>query len=162
MNIARGNIYFDIDWGDNPRGNFFALYTFDENQNCVNEYVVVSKHYIDSIRNELMEKLPGNKLSYGMVSFGDFNHDGINEILSVYLHPPEYEYVFTVFGYNALENEFIPLLFAPVQINFETNFLGVEYLGNGFRVLEVLEYEPLELTWNNYIWDTRIGKYIKE
>jgi hypothetical protein len=161
MNIGRGNIYYDIDWGNNPRGNHFALYEFDSNHNFVNEYMVCGKHFIDSVRNELMEKIPGNKFWYGMISYGDFNNDGINEILSIYLHPPEYEYVFTVFGYNALENDFIPLLFVPVQIHFETNFLGIEYLGNGFRVLEVLEYDPLELAWNDYIWDIKMGKYLK-
>ena len=161
FDVGRGE-GFDIITSAPPRGNLFGLYTFDKNQNIVNEYLVGYKNYLDSIRNILLEKLPGNKFEYGLISFGDFNQDGINEIVSIYLHPPSFEYVFTVFGFDVMENDFIPALLVPVYINFEQPFPPVEYIGNGFRILEVLEYEPLELAWNNYIWDKNTAKYIKE
>ena len=160
-NVGRGDDY-DIILESSPRGNFFGLYTFDKNQNIVSEYLVGYKNYLDSIRNLLLDELPGSKPEYGMISYGDFNNDGINEILSIYLHPPKYDYVFTVFGYDVKEKEFTQTLLVPIYINFEQPFPPVKYNENGFTVLEVLEYEPLELVWSNYIWNGNIGKYIKE
>jgi hypothetical protein len=161
-NIGRGNIYFDIDWGNNPRGNYFGLYTFDNEQNFVNEYLISSKHFLDSIRDNLMENMPGNKLEYGLVSIGDFNNNGINEIFSIYMYPPLYEYIFTIFEYDILENDLVQTLLVPFQINFDKPSVNIEYIGNGFKILEVLEYDPLELAWNNYIWDNGIGRYIRK
>ena len=161
FNVGRGDDY-DIILESSPRGNFFGLYTFDKNQNIVSEYLVGYKNYLDNIRNILLDELPGTKPEYGLISYGDFNGDGINEILSIYLHPPKYEYVFTVFGYSITEKEFIQTLLVPIYINFEQPFPSVRYNANGFTVLEVLEYEPLELIWNNYMWDKNVGKYLKE
>ena len=161
FNVGRGDDY-DIILENYSRGNFFGLYTFDKNQNIINEYLVGYKNYLDTIRNILLDELPGNKPSHGLISYGDFNNDGINEILSIYLYPPKYEYVFTVFGYNVNEKDFTPTLLVPIYINFEQPFPPVKYIENGFTVLEVLEYEPLELVWNNYIWDKNMGKYIRE
>ena len=39
-----------------------------------------------------MDELPGIKPEYGLISYGDFNGDKITEILSIYIHPPKYEY----------------------------------------------------------------------
>ena len=161
FNVGRG-ADFDIIANNHPRGNFFWLYTFDTSQNITNEYLVGYKNYLDNIRDILLEKIPGNKFEYGLISVGDFNNDNINEIASIYLHPPQYEYVFTVFGFDIAENDFIPFLFAPVFINFDQPFPSIEHIENGFKVLEVLEYEPLELAWNNYIWDMNSTKYVKQ
>ena len=161
FNAGRGDDY-DIILESSPRGNFFGLYTFNQNQNITNEYLVGYKNYLDSIRNILLDELPGTKPEYGLISYGDFNKDGITEILSIYLHPPKYEYVFSVFGYSVKEKEFIQTLLVPIFINFEYPFPPVKYTENGFTILEVLEYEPLELVWNNYIWDENTEKYIKK
>jgi hypothetical protein len=161
FNVGRGEDY-DIMSNVPPRGNFFGLYSFDKNQNIVNEYQVGYRNYLDNIRNILLEKIPGNKPEYGLISYGDFNNDGINLITSIYLHPPQYEYVFSVFGYDTTENDFIQLLLVPVYIHFEQPYPPVEYIGNGFRILEVIDKEYMDLSWNNYIWDKNIQKYIKE
>ena len=58
FNVGRGEDY-DIILENSPRGNFFGLYTFDKNQNIVNEYLVGYKNYLDSIRNVLLDELPG-------------------------------------------------------------------------------------------------------
>jgi hypothetical protein len=160
-NIGRGGYIYDI-LSNYPRGHFWGLYTFDNDQNIVDEYIVGFRHNLDSIRDKLMEDIPGNKMEYGLISFGDFNENGITEILSVYLHPPQYEYVFTIFEYNVFENNFIQTLLVPVQINLEKPSLNIEYLGNGFRVLEVLDYELQEFAWSNYIWNNNIKKYLKQ
>ena len=161
FNAGRGE-GFDIIANAPPRGNFFGIYTFDEEQNIMNEYQVGFRNYLDNIRNVILEKMPGNKFEYGLISVGDFNNDNINEIASIYLHPPQYEYVFTVFGFDVEENNLIPILFAPVFIKFDQPFPSIEHIKNGFRVLEVLEYEPLELAWINYTWDINSAKYIKQ
>ena len=161
FNVGRGE-GFDIISNAPPRGNFFGLYSFDKNQNIVNEYQVGFRNYLDGIRNILLEKIPGNKLEYGLISYGDFNNDGINLITSIYLHPPQYEYVFSVFGYDTVKNDFVPILLVPVYIHFEQPYPPVEYIGNGFRILEITEEDPLELSWNNYVRDKNTGKYHKE
>jgi len=161
FNVGRGDD-FDIILESSPRGIFFWLYTFEKNQKIVNEYLVGYKNYLDSIRNVLLDELSGIKPEYGLISYGDFNGDRIIEILSIYLHPPKYEYVFSIFGYSVKEKDFIQTLLVPIFINFERPFSPIKYIENGFTVLEVLEYEPLELVWNNYIWDTNLEKYVKE
>jgi hypothetical protein len=50
----------------------------------------------------------------------------------------------------------------PVFINFENSFTPVEYIENGFRVLEILDSEYLELAWNEYMWDMNIKKYMRK
>jgi hypothetical protein len=49
-----------------------------------------------------------------------------------------------------------------VFINYETPFPSVEYIENGFKILEVIDEEYMDLAWNNYLWNKNIGKYIKE
>ena len=161
FNVGRGDD-FDIVTNAGPRGNFFGLYSFDKAQNIVSEYQVGYKNYLDSIRNILLEKIPGNKPEYGLVSYGDFNNDGINLIASIYLHPPQYEYVFSIFGYDAAENEFVQLLLAPIYIHFEQPYPPVEYLENGFRVMEIIDKDYLDLAWIDYIWDKSVGGYVKK
>ena len=161
FNAGRGE-GFDIIANESPRGNIFGIYSFDNNQNIANEYQVGYKNYIDSIKSILFKNLPANSPEHGLILCGDYNNDGINEIISIYLYPPLYEYVFTVFGYNFIENNFIPLLIVPVYIHFEEPYPPVEYIENGFKILEIIENEPLELSWNYYIWDTHSGKYIRK
>ena len=161
FNVGRGES-FDIMASVPPRGNFFGLYSFDKNQNIVNEYQVGYRNYLDNIRDILLEKIPGNKPEYGLISFGDYNNNGINLITSIYLHPPQYEYVFSVFGYDATEGDFVQLLLVPIYIHFEEPYPPVEFTGNGFRVLEVIDKEYMDLAWNNYLWDKINGKYCRE
>ena len=161
FNVGRGE-GFDILLNSPPRGNFFGLYTFDKNQNIVNEYQVGFKNYLDNIRNILLEKIPGNKPDYGLISYGDFNNDGITLIASIYLHPPQYEYVFSIFGYDVIENDFVQLLLVPIYIHFEKPFPPIEYLQNGFKIIEIIDQEYMDLVWSNYLWDKNIGKYIKQ
>ena len=160
-NIGRGEGY-DIISNAPPRGNFFGLYTFDKNQNPVAEYQVGFKNYLDNIRNILLEKIPGKKFSYGLVLYGDFNNDGINMIASIYLHPPQYEYVFSVFGYDTAENDFAQKLLVPIYIHYEQPYPPVECLENGFKIIEVIDNDYSNLVWNYYLWDSNSGKYIKK
>ena len=159
FNAGRGE-GFDI-LNASPRGNIFGLYAFDANHHITNEYQVGYKNYLDSIRTILMEKMPGKKPEYGMISYGDFNNDGINEVASMYLCPPHYEYVFSVFGFDVTENDLVPLLFAPIYIHFERPYPPVEPIENGFRILEVTDKEAMDLAWNDYVWDSDIQRYTK-
>jgi hypothetical protein len=108
-----------------------------------------------------MGNLPGTKIEHEVISFGDFNNDGKNEVLwySFYVNKG---YVFTVFGYDIVEKDFVHTCLAPVFINFENPFASVEYTENGFKILEIVDEEPIELQWVNYIWDSNYRKYIKE
>jgi hypothetical protein len=107
-----------------------------------------------------MEKLPKSRIENELITFGDFNNDGTKEILSYSLYP-NIGYVFTAFGYSVLENDFVHICLVPTFINFESPFPPVEYIGNGFRILEITNDDPLELNWNNYIWDMDTVKYEK-
>jgi hypothetical protein len=152
---------FLVCWDDNLKGYIYEVYTFNKNQDIVNKYMVGYGPSIRSYRNILMGNLPGNKIEREVISFGDFNNDGNNEILS-YSFYVNRGYVFTVFGYDIFEKNFVHTCLAPVFINFENPFPSVEYTGNGFKILETVNEDPIELQWNNYIWDKNIRKYIKE
>jgi len=39
---------------------------------------------------------------------------------------------------------------------------NVEYVGDGFKILEVLDDELMEYAWNIYIWNNEQNKYIKQ
>jgi hypothetical protein len=162
-NIIPSFLCFLAGWSDhNTKNSFIILYTFDKNHNFFKEYLVGNKQYLNNYRNILIENLPGNKINPGLVSIGDFNNDGINEVLSYSLHPPHFYYVFSVFGYDVIENDFVLTLLVPIFINFENMFSPVEYIENGFRILEIIDDEYLDLSWNDYVWDVNIRKYLKK
>jgi hypothetical protein len=160
-NIIPGFLCFLICWDDNLKGYIYELYAFDKSQNVVGKYLVGYGPKINSYRNVLMEKLPETRIENELIAFGDFNNDGKKEILSYSLYP-NMGYVFTVFGYSVLENDFVHLCLVPTFINFDKPFSPVEYSGNGFRILEITNNEPMELNWNNYIWDMEKVKYAKK
>jgi hypothetical protein len=108
-----------------------------------------------------MGKLSGNILEYGTISVNDFNNDGENEI-AVYSFYKNIGNIFCVYGFNNVENELEELCLVSVLINYETPFSSVEYIENGFKILEIIDEEYMDLAWNNYIWNENIGKYIKE
>jgi hypothetical protein len=156
---------FLVCWDDNLKGYIYELYPFDHNQNIVQKYLVGYGPKFNYYSNVLMDKLPGNKIAHEQISYGDFNGDGICEILSFSLYT-QIGYVFTIFGYNAIENDFIHTCLVPVYINFENPFSPVEYNINGFRILEVIEiegqYEYFELAWNDYSWDINVQQYLRK
>ncbi|GHV82690.1 hypothetical protein AGMMS50212_00300 [Spirochaetia bacterium] len=154
-----GLLSFLVSWNDNLKGYIYELYTFNVNQEIVKKYLCGYGPFLNNYSDILMEKLPGNKIGRELLSVGDFNNDGINEILS-YSFYVNMGYVFTIFGYNEIENGIVHLCLVPVFINFEKPFSPVEYTGNGFKILEIVEDEPIVLLWNNYIWDDYSIKYI--
>ena len=160
-NIIPDFLCFLVCWYDNLKGYIYELYAFDKNQNIIIKYLVGYGPLISNYVKILMDKIPGNKVENSLISYGDFNNDGINEILSYSLYP-NIGYVFTAFGYNVLDNDFIHTCLVPVFINFDRPFPSVEYIKDGFRVLEVIEAEQLVLVWNNYLWDANAMQYIKK
>jgi len=157
--IIPGQLTFFVCWL-NQKGYVYWLYGFDDEQN-------IAKHYycgdFVSFKNykKLMEKLSGNILEYGAVSVNDFNNDGKNEI-AVYSFYKNIGNVFCVYGFNNIENVLEEWCLTPVFINYDNPFPSVEYTGNGFKILEIINEEPTELVWNNYIWDSNIRKYTKQ
>jgi hypothetical protein len=143
----------------NQKGYVYILYSFDYEQNIIKHYYCGEFNTFENYRI-LMKKLSGNILDYGAISIGDFNNDGYNEI-ALYSFYKNIGDVFCVYEFNSVENELEKSCLVPVFINYYTPFPSVEYIGNGFRVLEVVDDDPLELAWNNYIWDTEKRKYIE-
>jgi hypothetical protein len=158
-NIIHDQLTFLVCWFS-QKGYVYWLYCFDDEQNIVKHYYcgdfVSFKNY-----KKLMDKLSGNILEYGAISVNDFNNDGKNEI-AVYSFYKHIGNVFCVYGFNGLKNELEELCLVPVLINYETPFPSVEYIENGFKILEVIDEEYMDLAWNNYMWNKNIGKYIKE
>jgi hypothetical protein len=144
----------------NQKGYVYWLYSFNSEQKIVKHYYCGDFNTFENYKI-LMEKIPGKILDYGSISIGDFNNDGKNEIAldSFYKNIGN---AFCVYGFNNIENELELLCLAPVFINYDNPFPSVEYIGNGFKILEIVEEEYLELSWNNYIWNMEIGKYIKK
>jgi hypothetical protein len=158
-NLVPGLLTFLVSWF-NMKGYIYYLYAFDSEQNIVDHYycgqfVPFENHGI------LMEKLGGEKLEYGNISTGDFNNDGVNEILA-YSHHPRLGNVFCVYGFSILENKLEELCLAPVFINYWNPFPSAEHIENGFKILEVLDDELTELVWNKYLWNNEWRKYVKQ
>ncbi len=47
-------------------------------------------------------------------------------------------------------------------INYDNPFPSVEYIEKGFKILEIIDEEPIELQWENYVWEEDIEKYIRQ
>ena len=108
-----------------------------------------------------MEKLTGKMIENDTIAVGDYNNDGINEIV-LYTFYKSIGNVFCVYGFNISENKLEELCLVPVFINYDNPFPSVEYIGNGFRILEVFDEEFMELGWSEYIWEKDKMKYIKK
>jgi len=148
---------FLVSWF-NQKGYVYYLYTFNHDQNItghyyLGQYVPFQNHKI------LMSKLSGNILEYGNIAIGDYNNDGINEIL-LFSEYKNIGNVFLVYGFNFTENMLEELCLVPVYINYYDPFPSVEYIGNGFKILEIIDDEFIELGWKKYMWDNKIRKYI--
>jgi len=156
--IIPGSLCFLVCWDDNLKGFIYELYAFKKDQSVGSKYLVGYGPKLNNYRNALMEKIPGINIEEELLSFGDFNNDGLMEIASYSLYP-NIGYVFTLFGFSFLENDLVNICQAPVFINFDRQFPPVEYTERGFKILEVMDDAPLELAWNNYIWDAGKGKY---
>jgi hypothetical protein len=158
-NLIPDALTFFVCWL-NQKGYVYWLYSFNDEQK-------ITKHYycgdFNSFENYkvLMEKISGKILDYGCISVNDFNHDGKNEI-ALYSFYKNIGNAFCVYGFNNIENELEILCLVPVFINYDSPFPSVEYIDNGFKILEILGDEYFELSWNDYIWNTEIGKYIKK
>ena len=159
-NFTPNLLSFLVQWSD-IISYLYYIFTFDENQNIVNRHFINFLRLPNNHRQRLMEKLAGVIIENEVISIGDFNNDGLNEILSYSWHQ-NIGNVFTVYGYNILERGIVEFLQVPVFINYDEPFLSVEYIENGFRILEIFENEPLELAWNNYIWDIGEMKYLRQ
>jgi hypothetical protein len=157
-NVIPGLLTFLVSWF-NPKGYIYYLYSFDKQQEITKHYYCGQFVPFENYKI-LMKKLDGEMLEYGDVSVGDFNKDGVNEIL-LYSQYQHIGYVFCVYGFNIEENKLEELCLVPVFINFENPFPSVEYIENGFKILEIIDEEYMDLAWNNYIWNKNIGKYIK-
>jgi hypothetical protein len=144
----------------NQKGYVYYLYTFDDNQNILNHYYCGEFVQFGGYKI-LMEKLTGEIMEYGAIAIGDFNNDGINEI-AVYSFYKNIANVFCVYGFNNTENKLEELCLAPVFINYENPFPSVEHIDNGFRILEIVDEDFLELAWVNYIWNKETRKYIRQ
>jgi len=150
---------FLVSWF-NQKGYVYYLYTFNYDQNIVGHYYI--GQYVPFQNHKiLMNKLSGNVLEYGNIAIGDYNDDGINEII-LYSDYKNIGNVFIVYGFNFIENILEELCLVPVYINYYDPFPSVEYIGNGFKILEIIDDEFTELEWNKYIWNNKIRKYIKE
>jgi len=157
-NIIPNSLTFLVIWL-NPKGYVYYLYAFNDEQKIAGNYYcgqfVIFKNY-----KLLMNKLSGVILENGSISIGDFNNNGVNEIL-LYTYYPHIGNVFCVYEYNFIEKTLEEVCLVPVLINTENPFPSVEYIGNGFRILEVLDDELMEYAWNTYMWDDEQNRYIK-
>ena len=159
--IIPGLLSFLVCWNDNLKGYIYELYTFDKSQNIVKKYLIGICHFLTEYRDILMEKLPGNKIEHELVAFGDFNNNGGNEIIA-YSFFQNMGYGFSIFEYNSMNDDFVQICLVPVFINFNEPFSPVEYIENGFRILEIVDTEYSELVWNVYTYDINTGKYKKK
>jgi len=157
-NVIPDYLTFLVIWF-NQKGYVYYLYAFNNEQKIANNYYCGQFVSFENYKL-LMEKLSGTISEYGAISIGDFNNNGINEI-ALYTHYPHIGNVFCVYEYNAMEKILEEVCLVPVLINTGNPFPSVEYVGNGFKILEVLDDKLMEYAWNNYIWNSERHKYIK-
>ena len=158
-NFIPDSLTFLVCWF-NQKGYQYILYSFDAEQKITKHHYCGAFVTFENYKI-LMEKISGNILEFGGVSIGDFNNDGNSEI-ALYSFYKNIGDIFCVYGFNIAEDELDELCLVPVFINYYAPFHSAEYIGNGFRILEVVDDEYMELAWNNYIWNTERGKYIKQ
>ena len=158
-NIIPNFLTFLVIWL-NQKGYVFYLYAFNDEQKLAGSYYCGQFVPFENYKL-LMEKLSGEKSEFGVISINDFNHNGVNEI-SLYTHYPHIGNAFCVFEYNVAENKLEELCLVPVVINTGNPFPSVEYTGNGFKILEVLDDELMEYAWNIYIWNIEQNKYVRQ
>ncbi len=94
-NVVPDLLTFLVCW-INPKGSVYYLYCFDEH--CGQTIFLIPERQI------LMEKLSGNIIENEVVSVGDFNNDGINEI-ALYTQYQNIGNAFCVHGFNLAENK---------------------------------------------------------
>jgi hypothetical protein len=158
-NLIPNLLTFLVCWF-NQKGYVYYLYCFDNEQKIAKHYYCGEFVSFENYK-KLMEKLHGNILEYGAISIGDFNNNRKNEI-ALYSFYKNIGNVFCVYGFSDIENELSELCLVPVFINYDNPFSSVEYIGNGFKILEIIDNEFMELSWNKYIWEIDIIKYIKQ
>jgi len=158
-NVIPDTLTFLVIWF-NQKGYVYYLYAFDDEQKIANNYYCGQFVSFENYKL-LMEKLSGAISEYGAISIGDFNNNGVNEI-ALYTHYPHIGNVFCVYEYNTMEKILEEVCLVPVLINTGNPFSSVEYVGNGFKILEVLDNELMEYAWNNYIWNSEQHRYIKQ
>jgi len=158
-NIIPNSLTFLVIWF-NQKGYIYYLYIFNDEQKIAGNYYCGQFVPFENYKL-LMEKLCGEISEYGAISIGDFNNNGGNEIL-LYTHYPHIGNAFCVYEYNFMEKILKEICLVPVLINTGDPFPSVEYIGNGFKILEILDDELMEYTWNNYIWNNEQNKYIKQ
>jgi hypothetical protein len=78
-NVIPGLLTFLVSWF-NPKGYIYYLYTFNDEQKILKHYYCGQFVPFENYKI-LMGKLGGEILEYGDISVGDFNKDGVNEIL---------------------------------------------------------------------------------
>jgi hypothetical protein len=158
-NIIHDLLTFVVCWF-NPKGYVYYLYGFNTEQNIVKHYYLGDFVPFENY-HKLTEKLYSNILEYAAISINDFNNNGKNEI-ALYSFYKNIGNVFCVYGFSEIENELVELCLVPVFINYDNPFSSVEYIENGFKVLEIIDEEIIELTWNKYVWENDIQKYVKQ
>jgi hypothetical protein len=158
-NIVPRLLTFLVCW-INQKGSVYYLYSFDENQKITLSYFCGQFGLLIPEKQILMKKMGGNIIENEVISVGDFNHDQINEIV-LYSQYQNIGNAFCIHGFNPLENKMEEQGIIPIFINLEEIFPSVEYIGNGFRVLEVIDHKLLELAWNDYVWQENSMRWEK-
>jgi hypothetical protein len=144
----------------NQKGSVYYFYSFDENQQIDEAYFCGQSIFLIPEKQILMRKLSGNIIENEVVSVGDFNYDGINEI-ALYTQYQNIGDAFIVHGFNPIEKRMEEFCLVPIFINLEKMFPSVESIENGFKVLEIVDNELLDLAWNNYVWNEGNMRYEK-
>jgi hypothetical protein len=158
--VVPSSLTFFVCW-INQKGSVYYFYSFDANQQIDEAYFCGQTGFLIPEKHILMQKLNGNIIENEVVTIGDFNHDGINEI-ALYTQYQNIGDAFIVHGFNPIEKRMEELCLVPIFINLENMFPSVESSENGFKILEVVDNELLELAWNNYVWNDSSMRYERE
>ena len=181
FSFETGEKYFISKWNseiaESRRGirRFVSLYFFNKYHEF-KEYPIALLDVTGLTKNAIeivMHTIPGHHLWDNVVSIGDFNNDGIDEIASFFFGGSEP--VFQIIGIDSYSKEVVIYLYEGFSVDFPPTYTPVEYVSykgrQGFRIVKFIDPTRAEikhpiperrnLAWIFYTWDEGKREYIE-
>jgi hypothetical protein len=153
-----------------------SLYAFNKDHEFTEYNLGYSRDEYSEAVDIIMRGIPGNHLWNSVISIGDFNNDGLDEIASV--HFGGAYRTFVIRGIDPDSKEVIEFLAAEFWVDWPPTYCPIEFVRykgmDGFRVIKSdgminsyaanpikLKYLVDHLTWFFYTWDEKSRKYVE-
>ena len=171
------NKYFLCKWNTNSSDNnrYVSLYAFNKNYEF--QIYLIAPTFISGLNDEakeiVMRGIPGYHLWNSVISIGDFNNDGMNEIASLIFAGSEP--TFRIVGIDTYSNEIIHYFNNDFSVDFPPTYTPIEFVYykgiHGFKMIEFIDpsrasiSHPIpglrNLAWIFYAWNEVQRKFVE-